>query len=351
MKLIKTKINELCRNLTGGDLLTAHLEYDVQQARGELTYHGPKIPRELWYQIVSFLKWANDTAQSEAQVRLFVSTKHKTWKAWAFPQKGHGGLSSEEIQDEEFQKQRAALFEKDGDWTSWGTVHSHANIGAFQSGTDEADEVNQGGLHITVGNLGDKQYSFHARLYHQKDMYEPDMSVFWDIGDPFKDLPPEILLMLPEQSPDKLARIQMCVPVTVEFPEQWKTNYRQPAPIIQDKGKLDKPLLSDVEKWYQEQRLRNQSGNAMTQPFYLRLQNGFREALEACGQYGMSIEDVEELFDDMSEVIPLEIIDICKQYNITPEDLSNELNRRKLTGGDTLDNGAAGHADPLNQLD
>jgi hypothetical protein len=34
----------------------------------------------------------------------------------------------------------------------FGTIHSHCDFAAFHSGTDDADEVKQDGLHITVGN-------------------------------------------------------------------------------------------------------------------------------------------------------------------------------------------------------
>lgn len=44
-----------------------------------------------------------------------------------------------------------------------GTVHSHCDAGAFQSGTDSHDENHFDGLHITVGNLNTIP-SFHIRF-------------------------------------------------------------------------------------------------------------------------------------------------------------------------------------------
>ncbi len=41
---------------------------------------------------------------------------------------------------------------RDG-WTLAGTIHSHAAMSAFHSGTDDADEANFDGVHITVGKL------------------------------------------------------------------------------------------------------------------------------------------------------------------------------------------------------
>lgn len=43
-----------------------------------------------------------------------------------------------------------------------GTIHSHCNFGAFHSGTDDADEKDFDGLHITVGNCR-SGWSFSAR--------------------------------------------------------------------------------------------------------------------------------------------------------------------------------------------
>lgn len=41
---------------------------------------------------------------------------------------------------------------RDG-WTLAGTIHSHAAMSAFHSGTDDDDEANFDGVHITVGKL------------------------------------------------------------------------------------------------------------------------------------------------------------------------------------------------------
>jgi hypothetical protein len=332
MKLLKTKTGELTRTIKGGDLLDVKLNYKVASAWGELDYKGPKIPHEVWHQIVSFLKWSNDTTGSEAQVRLFVSPKSGTWKAWAFPQEGGTGLSSKEIDDDESKSQRAALFEKDDEWVAWGTVHSHANIGAFQSGTDEHDEEGQGGLHITVGNLSDNHYSFHARLYHQKDMFEPDMSLFWDIGDPFNGLAPEILALLPKTPANELARVQMCVPVMVDFPQQWKVNYRmreKEPPKVNSLVKHNGKLMTDEEldKWFAQQReTKQESGNftgdvTARSPYYMRVKAAVEEVIDLEIMYNIEDGGLIELLTNLSEQVPTEIVAICCQFNLSPSDI------------------------------
>ncbi|MHA1802241.1 MAG: hypothetical protein ACTSWJ_10935 [Candidatus Heimdallarchaeaceae archaeon] len=49
-------------------------------------------------------------------------------------------------------------------FTMIGTIHSHANFSAFHSGTDHADETSFDGLHITVGNVMDDDFSLSASI-------------------------------------------------------------------------------------------------------------------------------------------------------------------------------------------
>jgi len=45
-----------------------------------------------------------------------------------------------------------------------GTIHSHASMSAFHSGTDDKDEEHFDGLHITVGNVRDEDVSITASI-------------------------------------------------------------------------------------------------------------------------------------------------------------------------------------------
>lgn len=45
-----------------------------------------------------------------------------------------------------------------------GTIHSHANMSAFHSGTDDSDEEHFDGLHITIGNMKDEDVSITASI-------------------------------------------------------------------------------------------------------------------------------------------------------------------------------------------
>jgi len=45
-----------------------------------------------------------------------------------------------------------------------GTIHSHASMSAFHSGTDDSDEKHFDGLHITIGNIPDEEVSISASI-------------------------------------------------------------------------------------------------------------------------------------------------------------------------------------------
>ena len=387
MKLIKNSITELSRKPGGSGLFTTELRYKVAECSGELNYVGPKIPHEVWQQVLSFFKWSFDTHKSEAQVRLFVNPKLATWRAWAFPQSADWGLSTKEVSNDEAKKQRAELFgETDSDWTAWGTVHHHCDIAAFQSGTDESDEKNVGGLHITVGDMGKPQHSLHARLYHQGDMFEPDMSVFWDIGTVLDNLPLEVRAMLPGNGADLLARRQMCTPSTVEFPEQWKANMlkREVTSMVSDDysgyamnqsghsvgwkegefrwfgGKRHQLIKGEwVESPFEygspqvtpkvngnQVKHRRTKGADNLDPLGVRAHDAMEELLQYFAAYNLTVTECEEVVEEMSGNEPVSLVlQVCKDYSVIPDDIMDEMRRSDQELGEKKDE-QVGKQDP-----
>lgn len=367
MKLLKTDTQNLVRRLEGAGLFTSEINYKASEPSGELTYTGPKIPKEMWQQVLSFFKWTYDTTQSESQVRLFVSPKLGTWKAWAFPQQAQSGLSTKELTTEDAKKQRAGLFENHDDWTAWGTVHHHCGISAFQSGTDEADERNQGGLHITVGDMDKPQHSMHARLYHQSDMYEVDMSKFWDIGPVIESLPVEIRAMLPANCGDGIARNQMCVPSSVPFPEQWKSNLikveSRPTAIFGWDGwdytsAADEPEKDGDYKWMGGKRYQRQNGvwketpweagqpqqapsnegrkqggkrrrtKSSFDPLPVRSRDAADALVEVSALYNINEFQAEQLLSKMiADEFIENVFQACKEFDVLPADILEVLQR------------------------
>ena len=198
-------------------LLSGRLEHKIAETSASVQWTGPKIGREAWNEVLAFFRHVAKTSHSEAQVRAFVFRGNpKHWAFWAFPQKACSGLSARELDTEDSKQQWQQW--PGGQWLPWGTIHSHVNIAAFQSGTDEHDEKHQDGLHITIGKLDAPLFDLHARLYHCQNKFEPDLSWFWDVGEAARFLPGELHGLA--------ARFQMCTPPPDDTPirPEWLAN-------------------------------------------------------------------------------------------------------------------------------
>ena len=207
-------------------LFECKMEHKVTETSASFNWKGPKITAEQWREVLAFFAWTYKEHKSEAQVRAFV---HPTlgWKFWAFPQQGGTGMTTKELDTDDFKKQRADQIP--AGFIAYGTVHHHCAMQAFQSGTDSNDESNVDGLHITVGKIDEKKHDIHCRLYHKSNKFEPNMGDFWSVGT-------EQVKMCEYASSlgfdtsifmDRIARNQMCEPAAenAAFPALWKENY------------------------------------------------------------------------------------------------------------------------------
>ena len=115
----------------------------------------PKLPMRLLQKVESFFVKIYELHKSEAVVLLLANPKTQEWRADAPKQKvSTSGLHVKYEQDTVKIPQGFSIF---------GTIHSHASIGAFHSGTDDKDEYCTDGLHITVGNVDKPERSYAAR--------------------------------------------------------------------------------------------------------------------------------------------------------------------------------------------
>lgn len=220
MRLVRYKTTMTTEKKFPG-LFDAKFTHEIKDTKGECNYTGPKVPKDVWNQVISFFAWTYEKTKSESQVRLYVNPEKNTWAAWAFPQEANTGMTARELDNPEAKKQREEFKTSDG-WIYSGTVHHHCSAAAFQSGTDEANERGQDGLHITIGCIDKGQHDMHCRFYLNGSQFDPDMSQFWDIGD-LKNATPESLW-------DTIARYQMCKASKAEFPQQWKDNLTEVKP-------------------------------------------------------------------------------------------------------------------------
>jgi hypothetical protein len=305
MKLIKynqSKINE-AKEVRG--LVSYQMEYEVKTAKGKLSYHGPKFTPDLWHQVLSFFRWTHKEHQSECQVRLYVNLKLERWAAWAFPQAARTGMTARELPVPESAEQAKARFaswqsEPSDDWLYFGTVHHHCSASAFQSSTDEQNEWNQDGLHITVGKMDGERHDLHARFYLGGNCFEPDLSCFWPIE-------PELAEQVPATLHHELACHQMGSKVTVGFLEQWREHLVESKP--------EPRSLVPYHHWGLNEDL-------LRFPAEARLDDALEEISQRCASLSVREEDwLAEVHALATGEVSQIIIVGCMKNGVTPEDL------------------------------
>ncbi len=76
-------------------------------------------------------------------------------------------------------------------WKQLGSIHSHASMSAFHSGTDDKDEFGFDGIHITIGRFNDKrEYSCRLMFGHtavKREVHE--VVEGWEVKDPVVEYP------------------------------------------------------------------------------------------------------------------------------------------------------------------
>jgi len=305
MKLIKYNQTKISDEKSVPGLVSSQIEYEVKTATGKLAYHGPKFTPDLWHQILSFFRWTFKEYSSECQVRLYVNVKLGRWAAWAFPQAARTGMTARELPVQETPEQAKERFaswqsEPSDDWLYFGTVHHHCSASAFQSSTDEQNEWNQDGLHITVGRMDGERHDLHARFYLGGNGYETDLSLFWAID-------PELAEQVPAAMHHQLACYQMGAKVTVDFPDQWRHHLIESAP--------EPRSLVPYQRWDMED---------LNLPLLTRVDEALEEIHRQCGI--MSVPEEEWLADLQAltgnEVLQV-IIGVCMEHQVTPDALIN----------------------------
>lgn len=309
MKLIKMNKPKVSDMKSVPGLLNCQVEYEIKTAKGRVEYAGPKFTPELWYQVLSFFRWTHKEMQSESQVRLYVNHKLGRWGAWAFPQVARTGMSARELpvtEAPEKARERFAFWQSEpsDDWLYFGTVHHHCAASAFQSSTDEQNEWNQDGLHLTVGRMDAEQHDVHGRLYLDGNCYEPDLSRFWPIDS-------GLAALLPSELHHEIARHQMGAKVTVDFPDAWRAN------LVEE----TRECLS-----LQAQRSWGWEGPDWGMSRISRVDEALEEIHRRCGASAIEQEQwLSELQLLATEDVTQIIIEVCVQHGVTPEELLGEL--------------------------
>ena len=314
MKLTKLASVELSQIKEVPGLLSCQLDYEIKSGKGTLDYTGPKFTPLMWHQVLSFFRWTHKEMHSESQVRLYVNLKLGRWGAWAFPQEARTGMNAREIATPETPEQAVARFasweaEPSGDWLYFCTVHHHCSASAFQSSTDEENERNQDGLHLTVGRMDAERHDLHARFYLNGNCFAPDLSRFWPLA-------PALTEQLPAAVWDEVARFQMGEKVVVDFPDAWRKNVQDVRSVGHYTGNLER--TQSAEDWPGSPQL--------DLPVWLRIERAVREISQKCLDYGFAKEDFVALLQELAENPAANlVVEGCLKHQVTPDELLGEI--------------------------
>ena len=130
------------------------------------TWTGPKIPFDMFREMTAWCEETQRRLKSEAMVLLFLDENNQ-WKHWYCPQETSGLAVESDDKSALYIEQRKLYPDR-----QLGTLHHHCDVSAFQSGTDSSDEDDRDGLHFTIGDLGSKEYSLHARFCINGESHE-----------------------------------------------------------------------------------------------------------------------------------------------------------------------------------
>jgi proteasome lid subunit RPN8/RPN11 len=118
----------------------------------------PKIPPLIFARAWKFFARVYKEHKSESEVMLLYNKEKRIYDLWCPKQEvSLGGVEYEMSQE---------LADTPKEWQWVGTIHSHADFGAYHSGTDIGDEGhgNSDGVHITIGHVNHAECSVSASV-------------------------------------------------------------------------------------------------------------------------------------------------------------------------------------------
>ena len=138
-------IRVIDNKLFTGVVVVDDVPVDVEE--GIIRIKLPKIPANVIREIHDFFKYAYIKYTSEAVVMIWYNFNTNKWSVEVPKQTTTGASVDYERNPKDEEIMRSEGF------TFVGTIHSHGEMGAFHSGTDDADEIGFDGLHITIGKV------------------------------------------------------------------------------------------------------------------------------------------------------------------------------------------------------
>lgn len=150
----------------GSFLVKRHILYDavvkeekssLPDVSSSLHLKVPKITYTDFKVIEAFFREIYKLHKSEAAVILYA---HPEGWVTEVPEQTVRGLSVHYNRQD-----MPRVIKRDGrEYLRFGTIHSHANISAFHSGVDDADEKHIDGFHVTIGHVDQPNCSYSCRF-------------------------------------------------------------------------------------------------------------------------------------------------------------------------------------------
>jgi len=182
-------------------------------------WNGGKISLSLWESIMGFMIKSYDTHKEETLLWLMYNLDTGMWDAWAPPQHMNGMSVSADHSSPEFLEQRKKW---GAGWVVGGTVHHHCEMKAFASGTDDSDEVDKDGVHITLGYMDKVTLDCDVRFLYGGVKHKVNLLEFVDSEVVFMmDIP------IDDTVHDSLVETYLLSIADGDFPEQWMENVKK----------------------------------------------------------------------------------------------------------------------------
>ncbi len=113
----------------------------------------PRLPRQPLEDVLAFFRAVYEQYQAEAVVLLFYRVETREFRIIAPPQT----LLGRRRHDGRWRADHAVQYDnvpRPAGFVRFGTIHSHADLPAYSSGIDCADEQYEDGLHVVFGDFG-----------------------------------------------------------------------------------------------------------------------------------------------------------------------------------------------------
>ena len=175
-------------SLVDHHLMSYYVEQTVPETkiRPNLEWEGGPISMDIWNDIKNICAYTYKEHKSECLIRLYYNEQSEEWRTAFFKQEMNGMTVNDEFDVAILTEEKCNL--EDG-FVEAGSVHHHCSSGAFQSSTDEKDEIGTPGIHITIGKLNNDKYEIHSRFKTPQGFSNVNLATFFEKPDWLKHIP------------------------------------------------------------------------------------------------------------------------------------------------------------------